>query len=527
MNSSQERLEDSKDYAAFKNYCYDLVFQDGDTSYRRMLYFLATLFPGVTGCPMKLRPRKDWNGKLSDVFQLAFRIQAGMDIWFQVEREGFSKQKVVCLWFDATELYLLFHREVCRELGLNKSRDRAVAALVTWDERDERVKDNRFCEKIWGYEHIGVPEFDSDFYPRQSGEEWGTPYEKARQAYFQARQELYDKWKREEGESERKKREREAEEEESEDEEEDSESESDDEEEEDPREKRKQPDEDSEVSEKKTKTEEEVKPLRYDPAASLQMVQAILSPEEFKTLTEIKELTADHLVKTADLLFEKAPWLADEPQEWLCDTSVDSLLRAMFPWHALQPHFDESLMACAPVYCTSRHPRNYDPTWCIYCDECRKPIDGLALHRFAANFDVCERCFPYTLELKNLKHRGVHPFRLDLSRFDEKTVKETEQVANNRAYLTIMSNKAWAKKQVALEEYKRNMWRREHPEPIDNLVARITDYFERRDKHGHAVRVVKDDEKTLGVIVSAPGQDDRAVCGDSADEIWAQIERLY
>lgn len=209
MSSSKERLEDSKDYAAFKDYCYDLVFQDGDTSYRRMLYFLATLFPGVTGLPMKLRPRKDWNGKLSDVFRLAFRVQAGMDIWFQVEREGFwptPKKKVVCLWFATDELYLLFHREVCRELGLNKSRDRAVAALVTWDERDERVKHNRFCDQIWGYEHIGVPEFDSDFYP---GEEWGKPYEQAKQAYYQARQELYDKWKREEEEEpDQRKRER-------------------------------------------------------------------------------------------------------------------------------------------------------------------------------------------------------------------------------------------------------------------------------------------------------------------------------
>lgn len=226
MNSSKERLEDSKDYAAFKDYCHDLVFQDGDTSYRRMLYFLATLFPGVTGCPMKLRPRKDWNGKLSDVFQLAFRVQAGMDIWFQVEREGFwptPKKKVVCLWFATDELYLLFHREVCRELGLNKSRDRAVAALVTWDERDEQFKHNHFCDKIWGYEHIGVPEFDSDFYPRKTDEEWEQPYEKARQAFFQARQELYDKWKREEGEPERKKRERMEEEEESESEEEEEE----------------------------------------------------------------------------------------------------------------------------------------------------------------------------------------------------------------------------------------------------------------------------------------------------------------
>ena len=222
MEPSKKRLEDSKDYAAFKRYCRTLVFQDGDTSYRRMLYFLATLFPGETGLPMKMRPRKDWNGKLSDVFQLAFRIQAGMDIWFQVEREGYwptPKRKVVCLWFATDELYLLFHREVCRELGLNKSRDRAVAALVTWDERDENVKENLFCDEIWGYEHIGVPEFDSDFYPSKTDEEWGKPYEKAKQAYFQARQELYDKWKQEEGEAERKKREREAEEEEEEEEE--------------------------------------------------------------------------------------------------------------------------------------------------------------------------------------------------------------------------------------------------------------------------------------------------------------------
>lgn len=221
MESSKPRLEDSKDYAAFKNYCYDLVFQDGDTSYRRMLYFLATLFPGETGLPMKMRPRKDWNGKLSDVFQLAFRIQAGMDIWFQVEREGYwptPKRKVVCLWFATDELYLLFHREVCRELGLNKSRGRAVAALVTWDERDENVKENLFCDEIWGYEHIGVPEFDSGFHEKQ-GIEIDEAWDKAKQAYFQARQELYDKWKQEEGEAERKKREREAEEEEEEEEE--------------------------------------------------------------------------------------------------------------------------------------------------------------------------------------------------------------------------------------------------------------------------------------------------------------------
>ena len=510
MESSKPRLEDSKDYAAFKRYCRTLVFQDGDTSYRRMLYFLATLFPGETGCPMKMRPRKDWAGTVSDVFQLAFRIQAGMDIWFQEEREGYwptPKKKVVCLWFDTTELYLLFHREVCRELGLNKSRDRAVAALVTWDERDESVKDNYFCDEIWGYQHIGVPEFDSDFYPRQPGEEeWEQPYEKAKQAFFQARQELYDKWKKkeeEEGQAKKQRRfEEESEEEESSEEEEESEEESD------------------APIEKKAKNEE-IK-LPYNAEISLQMVRAILTSEEFKTLTEIKELTPDHLVKTADLLLEKAPWLADEPRDLISDTSVDSLLRSMFPWHAMKHHFDKELMACRPVYITARHPRNYQPEWCIYCDECREPINGPGFHKFAHNYDLCGECFSWPKGLGRLKRQRMHPFQLDLSRFDEQTVKQTREVANDMDYRVTMHGKSWAKKRVAFEKHMH----REPQEPMGDLVAKTLAYLASKGKNDYTVKEIKEGEKMHGVVISG-GETRKVIAGDSAEEVWVQIERLY
>lgn len=500
MESSKERLEDSKDYAAFKRYCHDLVFQDGDTSYRRMLYFLATLFPGETGHPMKLRPRKDWNGKLGDVFQLAFRIQAGMDLWFDTERKGYwptsSKRKIVCLWFATDELYLLFHREVCRELGLNKSRDRAVAALVTWGERVDKGDSCTF-DKIFGYNSLGVPEFYCDFYERQ-GMKWDEAWEKAEQAWFQARQELYDKWKREEEGQARKRGQFEEEEESSEEESEES----------------------DDPTEKRAKNEE-IK-LPYNAEISLQMVRAILTSEEFKTLTEIKELTPDHLVKTADLLLEKAPWLADEPRDLISDTSVDSLLRSMFPWHAMKHHFDKELMACRPVYITARHPRNYQPEWCIYCDECREPINGPGFHKFAHNYDLCGECFSWPKGLGRLKRQRMHPFQLDLSRFDEQTVKQTREVANDMDYRVTMHGKSWAKKRVAFEKHMH----REPQEPMGDLVAKTLAYLASKGKNDYTVKEIKEGEKMHGVVISG-GETRKVIAGDSAEEVWVQIERLY
>lgn len=191
-------LEKKDDYEAFKDYCYDLVMQD-NTSYRRMLYYLVTLFPGDVGCPMKLRPRKDWKGTLNDVFTLARRVQVGMHLWFEEDTGCYGLpikgKQVLCLWFECTperkgdELYLMFHRAVCQELGL--CHDRAVAALVTWD---ERVDGNFIFEDAIGYTNLNVPEFYSDFYTSR-GMEREEAWSKADQAFFQARQELYDKWK--------------------------------------------------------------------------------------------------------------------------------------------------------------------------------------------------------------------------------------------------------------------------------------------------------------------------------------------
>ena len=83
--------------------------------------------------------------------------------------------------------------------------------------------------------------------------------------------------------------------------------------------------------------------------------------------------------------------------------------------------------------------------------------------------------------------------------------------------------KIWlAKKRVAFEKHMH----REPQEPMGDLVAKTLAYLASKGKNDYTVKEIKEGEKMHGVVISG-GETRKVIAGDSAEEVWVQIERLY
>lgn len=173
----------------FEAYCLDLVLQP-NTAYTRMLYWMLTAFPG-DGYPIEMRPRRDWQGSHNQVAKLRAKIPGVMKVWRPRKKDG----TLLNLWFEdskemgCNEAYQVFHRTVCKELGLTESKERAVAALVCKGQ-GATEGDYYVFDEEWGYKNLGVPEF----HLFDSGN-WLELHEANKARWEEAKNQLIEKWK--------------------------------------------------------------------------------------------------------------------------------------------------------------------------------------------------------------------------------------------------------------------------------------------------------------------------------------------
>lgn len=175
--AQEKRRLDAAEEEEFEAYCLDLVLQP-NTAYNRMLYWMITAFPGKHGYPIKMRPHTDWQGTANQVAKFKAKIPGIIRVW----RPKKKSDTLLHMWFEdvkdmgCDEAYQVFHRTACQELGLTKSKERAVAALVSMGEGTERI--GKVFDEEWGYKNMGFPEL----------------YQETQ--WKEARDQLFEKWKK-------------------------------------------------------------------------------------------------------------------------------------------------------------------------------------------------------------------------------------------------------------------------------------------------------------------------------------------
>jgi hypothetical protein len=182
MAQEKRKLTAAEEQDEFEAYCLDLVLQP-NTAYTRMLYWMLTAFPG-DGYPIEMRPRSDWQGSHNQVAKLRAKIPGVMKVWRPRKKDG----TLLHMWFEDNEAYQVFHRTVCKELGLTESKERAVAALVC--KGQGATGDFYVFDEEWGYKNLGVPEF----HLFDSGN-WLELHEANKTRWEEAKNQLIEKWK--------------------------------------------------------------------------------------------------------------------------------------------------------------------------------------------------------------------------------------------------------------------------------------------------------------------------------------------
>lgn len=189
MAQEKRKSTAAEEQDEFEAYCLDLVLRP-NTAYTRMLYWMLTAFPG-DGYPIEMRPHRDWQGSHNQVAKLRAKLPGVMKVWRPKKKDG----TLLHMWFEETkemnsqETYLLFHRTVCKELGLTESKERAIAALVC---KGQGTEGNFYVfDEKWGYEHFGVPELYVD-----KVNCWVESHEANKARWKEARNQLFETWKK-------------------------------------------------------------------------------------------------------------------------------------------------------------------------------------------------------------------------------------------------------------------------------------------------------------------------------------------